>query len=332
MIEYPREKIKHLAAIVLLLAVALTAKAQPVTGSYRQSIPGAEPVIEMIAIPGGQFLMGSPAGEKNRKPDEGPLHKVKLAPFYISQYEITWDLYELFVYHDYDPTRNSDSIDAFVDAVTRPTKPYLDMTFGMGKEGFPAIGMTQYNAIQFCKWLYTRTGVFYRLPTEAEWEYACRAGTKTPYSFGNSSSKLGDYAWYVSNSQEKTHPVGRKKPNAWGLYDMLGNAGEWTMDQYETDYYKKFKDSIADNPVAVPVKLYPHVIRGGSYADAPAALRSASRGKSDPRWKRNDPQIPKSNWWFPEAPFVGIRIVRPVTPPSKEEIEKYYNTQPIPDL
>src|SRR5882757_7704481 len=197
---------------------------------YTQDIPGADTKIGMVAIQGGTFTMGSPEKEKGRRADEGPSHKVRIAPFYMSQYEVQWDVYELFVYKDYDPTKNSDTTDREVDAVTRPTKPYLDMTFGMGKEGYPAIGMTQYNAIQFCKWLYSRTGVFYRLPTEAEWEYACRAGSTTAYSFGNDPKKLDEYAWYRSNSNEKTHPVGTKKPNAWGLYDMEGNVAEWTMD------------------------------------------------------------------------------------------------------
>jgi formylglycine-generating enzyme len=315
----------------LLFTSPLLAKAQQDTQTYKQTIEGTKAVIDMVMVPGGQFMMGSPAKEKKRKADEGPQHEVKLSSFYISRYEITWDLYEMFVYSDYDPTKYLDTAYNTVDAVTRPTKPYLDMTFGMGKEGYPAVGMTQYNAIQFCKWLYTRTGIFYRLPTEAEWEYACRAGTATPYFFGRKAKKLGSYAWYKSNSLNKTHPVGGKSPNAWGLHDMNGNVAEWTMDQYDAGYYKKLSGTVAENPVAAAGKLYAHVIRGGSYADAAPELRSASRGKSDPAWKRKDPQVPKSNWWFPEAPFVGIRIVRPAVTPSRQEIEKYYNVKAIPD-
>ncbi|MEJ7780490.1 MAG: formylglycine-generating enzyme family protein [Daejeonella sp.] len=189
------------------------------TGSYIQDIPGATSKFEMRAIPAGEFKMGSPDTERGHKSDEGPVRRVKISPFWMSSHEITWDIYEMFVYEDYDQTKNLG-----VDAITRPTKPYLDMTFGMGKDGHPAIGMTQFNAVQFCKWLYTRTGMFYRLPTEAEWEYACRAGTGASYSFGNDTSKLGDYAWFRSNSAEKTHPVGTRKPHSWGLYEMHGNA------------------------------------------------------------------------------------------------------------
>ncbi|GAB3534066.1 formylglycine-generating enzyme family protein [Pontibacter brevis] len=298
---------------------------------YTQEIAGTQLKFDMVAIPGGEFMMGSPAGEKGRDEDEGPQHTVKLYPFWMSKHEVTWDIFEPFVYKDYEVTQSNGNVSAEVDAVARPTKPYLDMTFGMGKESHPAVGMTQYSAIQFCKWLYARTGVFYRLPTEAEWEYASRAGTTTAYSFGDDASKLDEYAWHLANSKEETHPVGSKKPNAWGLYDMHGNVAEWTADQYIPDYYKKSKSKTISNPVATPTELYPHVIRGGSFEDEPAALRSANREGSDPNWKRIDPQIPKSNWWFPEAPFVGLRLVRPVTPPSKAEIEAYYNQEPTPD-
>jgi formylglycine-generating enzyme required for sulfatase activity len=297
---------------------------------YTQEISGTNLKFDMVAIPGGEFVMGSPASEPGRDADEGPQHPVKLDPFWIGKYEVTWDVFEPFVYKDYEITQSNGTVSAKVDAVARPTKPYLDMTFGMGKENHPAVGMTQYNAIQFCKWLYARTGIFYRLPTEAEWEYASRAGTKTAYSFGDDPSRLGEYAWYQANSNKETHPVGSKQPNAWGLHDMHGNVAEWTLDQYIPDYYKKFK-KVTANPVAKPEKLYPHVIRGGSFEDEPAALRSANRKGSDPRWKRIDPQIPKSNWWFPEAPFVGLRLVRPVNPPSAAEIEAYYNQKPTPD-
>lgn len=294
---------------------------------YLQKIEGTKLSFEMKAIPGGSFLMGSTTG----KADEKPIHQVKIDPFWMSKFEITWDLFEPFLYKDYEVENSTAPVSTAVDAVTRPTKPYLDMTFGMGKQNHPAIAMTQYNAIQFCKWLYARTGVFYRLPTEAEWEYACRAGSKTDYYFGNDTKNLAAYAWFVANSENKTHEVGLKKPNAWGLYDMHGNVAEWTYDQYLPGFYAAQTQTEVLNPVAIADKLYPLVIRGGSYEDEAKALRSAARRPSDPSWKQIDPQIPKSNWWFPEAPFVGIRLVRPQVTPSKAVIDAYYDKPPITD-
>ncbi|MBE9663724.1 formylglycine-generating enzyme family protein [Mucilaginibacter myungsuensis] len=312
-------------SILLLSAVSATAQEKP--KNYKQDIDGTKLSFEMTGIPGGQFVMGSKKG----KPDEKPVHTVSVAPFWIGTYEVIWDIYEPFLYKDFEVTHNVGAVPANVDAVTRPTKPYLDMTFGMGKEGQPALAMTHYNAIQFCKWLYARTGVFYRLPTEAEWEYAARAGTTTEYFFGDNAGKLGDYAWIASNSDAKTHKVGEKKPNPWGLYDIYGNVAEWTYDQYLPEFYASVKDKSAD-PVAKPEKLYPNVVRGGAYNDEAKDARSAARTASDPAWKQLDPQIPKSNWWFPEAPFVGLRLVRPSVTPSKEAIDAYYDKAPIKDF
>ncbi|CAM4340320.1 Formylglycine-generating enzyme, required for sulfatase activity, contains SUMF1/FGE domain [Pedobacter westerhofensis] len=293
--------------------------------SYRQQIEGTGLAFTMQPVPAGEFMMGSAHG----KADELPLHPVKLDAFWMAAFELTWDLYEPFLYRDFEVSHSTGIVPPKVDAVTRPTKPYLDMTFGMGKENHPALAMTQYNAIQYCKWLYARTGVFYRLPTEAEWEYACRAGSSAEYAFGELKD-IDQYAWYQLNSGGKTHEVGKKKPNRWGLYDLYGNVAEWTYDQYIPGFYSLPKAS-ARNPVAVPDKLYAHVIRGGSYEDMAADLRSAARHASDPSWKQLDPQIPKSNWWFPEAPFVGMRLVRPLPTPSKSEIDAYYDQPVIPD-
>lgn len=310
-----------------LLISFYTGKAQEKGKSYLQKIEGTSLSFEMMAIPAGSFWMGSTKGEA----DEQPVHQVKLDPFWMSKTEVTWDLFELFLYKDYEVSQSTTPVPPAVDAVTRPTKPYLDMTFGMGKQNYPALAMTQYNAIQFCKWLYTRTGVFYRLPTEAEWEYACRAGSQDDYYFGKDAAGLGDYAWYSANSDQRTHPVGQKKPNAWGLYDMHGNVAEWVYDQYIPDFYSRRATAEVSNPVAEPDKLYPLVIRGGTYEDEAKALRASARRASDPAWKQIDPQLPKSNWWFPEAPFIGIRLVRPVIPPSKEAIAAYYDKAPIKD-
>ena len=168
--------------------------------------------------------------------------------------------------------------------------------------------------MEYCRWLSAKTGKVYRLPTEAEWEYACRAGTKTAYSFGDDPAKLGEYAWYVDNA-EKPQPVGKKKPNPWGLYDMHGNVAEWCLDHYVADTYKHILDRQADasGPVVLPdAKEYPYVARGGSWDDDADKLRSAARRGSNPEWSVQDPQRPQSIWWHTDATFVGFRVVRPL--------------------
>ncbi|MFD1166212.1 formylglycine-generating enzyme family protein [Sphingobacterium daejeonense] len=320
---------KRVLFFALLAGIQLS-NAQEKHERYTQKIEGTSLEFTMEAIPGGEFNMGS---AKSSNADEKPVHKVKVDPFWMGTYEVTWNIFEPFLYKDFEITKSTDGkVPAEVDAVTRPTKPYLDMTFGFGKDGQPALAMTHYNAIQYCKWLYVRTGVFYRLPTEAEWEYASRAGSETEYFFGDDAAQLAEYAVYKENSSGKTTKVGTKKANPWGLFDIYGNVAEWTYDQYDAEFYKQFEGKVADNPVNVPTKLYPHVVRGGSFESEPADLRSASRGASDPFWKQLDPQIPKSNWWFPEAPFVGMRLVRPVKQPSHDEIMAYYDKAPIKDF
>lgn len=312
-----------------MLTASLAAAQQKEHTNYTQKIEGTSLTFTMQAIPGGKFEMGSNVGNA----DEKPVHKVAIDPFWMGTYEVTWDLFESFLYKDYEQSKQIEgAVPANVDAVTRPTKPYLDMTFGMGKEGQPAVGMTNYNAIQFCKWLYTRTGVFYRLPTEAEWEYAARGGSQDEYFFGNDASQLDEYAWYAANSNESTHKVGQKKANPFGLYDIYGNVAEWTFDQYNPDFYASFEGKEANNPVSIPNELYAHSVRGGAFSSEAKDLRSASRLASDPEWKQIDPQVPKSNWWFPEAPFIGLRLVRPLNPPTHEEIMAYYDKAPIEDF
>jgi len=292
---------------------------------YNQEIPGTQVSFEMETIPAGEFFMGSESGDF---PDERPLHKVTLDAFWMGAHEVTWDAFELFLDKNYELAISETPLSEEVDGLTRPSLPYLDMTFGMGKEGKPAIGMTQYGAIQFCRWLYLKTGIFYRLPTEAEWEYAARAGTETKFFFGDDSDKLLDYAWIASNSEGATQKIGLKEANPYGLYDIYGNVMEWTSDQYEEDFYANSTDVNPQNP---SLQLYPRVVRGGSFKHSKEEISSSRRYKSDPKWKQLDPQIPKSQWWFPEAPFIGMRLVRPFEKPSDEEIEAYYSREPIPD-
>ncbi len=301
----------------------------PEEKGYIQNIPGTPEVIEMAFIPGGTFSMGSPKSEQGHFGDEGPQHLVEVDPFWMGKFEITWDLYELFISRGIDKKRpatvSGKEVDIDVAAVSGATQPYTEMSFGMGVEGYPAICMTQLAAVKFCEWLSAMTGNFYRLPTEAEWEYACRAGTKTAYSFGDNPSNLDIYAWHEGNSGGAYHKVGQKEPNPWGLYDMHGNVSEWTLDEYVPTVYNTRKRKTVDNPLQTPTKTYPRVVRGGAWSDKPNRLRSAARRPSSKKWKKRDPQIPKSLWWHTDAPFVGFRVVRPLETPSPLDQNKYWN-------
>ncbi len=299
---------------------------------YTETISGTGVKFDMVPIPAGEFTMGSPDAEEGRKPDEGPTVKVKISPFWMGKLEVTWAEYELFMRPEIElDLRNKNPTDEsqnkLADAISRPTKPYVEMSFGMGKDGFPAISMTQHAANKYCQWLSARTGHFYRLPTEAEWEYACRAGTTTAYSFGDDPAELDDYAWHGANSDWAYQKVGKKKPNPWGLHDMHGNVVEWTLDQYDADWFKKNAGKLLVDPWNVATKNYPHVVRGGSWDDEdPAALRSAARRFSDKGWKIQDPQLPKSVWYHTDAQFLGMRVVRPLKVPTAEEMHRYWNS------
>ena len=293
--------------------------ATPAQKTLEQSIPGTPVTITLTALPAGSFLMGSPANEKGRKPNEGPQTPVTLDAFSISTYEISYEQYILYQDKTAEPEPK-------LDAISRPSPPYIDFTQGMGKQGgFPANSLSPYAALTYCKWLYEKTGVFYRLPTEAEWEYAARAGSREIYPFGKKSNALKEYAWYKDNSEDRYHRIGQLKSNNWGLYDMLGNVGEWTMDEYTDDYLTKISNN-PTNPLIEPRNIRAlHTVRGGSYQDKPEDLRPAARLKQDPVWNRRDPQIPKSKWWNTDAPFVGFRIVKPAQQPTKEEANAFFD-------
>lgn len=302
---------------------------------YAELIEHTSIKIDMMPIRGGVFTIGSPDGEKNRQDDEGPTHKVKVDPFWMAKCEITWDAYDAWG-EGIDQLRRqllmleSTPRDAGADAVTRPTEPYTDMSFTMGKGKYPAICMTQHAARMYCKWLTKKTGRYYRLPTEAEWEFACRGGTMTPYYFGNDAKLIDDYAWYSGNSDGRYHKVGLKKPNQFGLHDMHGNVSEWVLDQYAEDAYELFSGKVADNPLRVPTTLFPRVVRGGGWDDVSEDLRSARRIASDEEWKAQDPQLPQSIWYHTDALSVGFRVVRPFNEPSeKEKEERWEKSAPI---
>jgi formylglycine-generating enzyme required for sulfatase activity len=260
--------------------------------------------------------MGSPPSEKGRGADEGPQHPVTIRPFWMGKTEVTWDEFDIYRKEKAveSPEDNDKRLKADADAITGPTKPYADETFGHGREEHPVICITHHAAMEYCRWLSGKTGKIYRLPTEAEWEYAARAGTTTAYFLGDDPTKLGDYAWFAGNSEDVTHEVGKKKPNPWGLYDIYGNVAEWCLDEYQADAYSRFP---ADKPTLSPVLIpddrrFSHVARGGAWTDEPGKLRSAARRGSNKSWIKRDPQRPQSIWWLTDAEFVGFRVVRPV--------------------
>jgi len=290
---------------------------------YTETIPGTQLKIEMVPVPGGTYWIGSPEGEAKRKKDEGPQRPIRIEPFWMSKHEIIWDIYDTYSFSLDIKRKKNDGVDLekqsekakAADAVTRPTPPYADMTFGMGHDNQPAICMTHHSAMECSRWLSTLLGKQYRLPTEAEWEWAARGGKTTAYSFGDDPAQLGDYAWYVENT-EKPQQVGKKKPNPFGLHDMHGNVSEWVLDHYVADAYSKLPaDKPSLNPVQMPDKdEYSYVSRGGSWDDDPDALRSAARRASDKEYSVQDPQRPQSIWWHTDATFVGFRIMRAYKP------------------
>ena len=286
--------------------------------AYKVTIPNTTVSYGMAPIAAGEFTMGSAAADG--KADERPPHKVKLDAFWMQTHEVTWDAYLMFMF--VDQARERDHPDTVVDALSRPTAPHLEMSFGRGNNGFPAISMTQHAANKFAQWLSAKTGEFYRLPTEAEWEYACRAGADTPLT----AEQLDEQAWSRKNSPQGAftvgtyHTIATKKPNAWGLHDMLGNVMEWTLDQYAP-----YTAAAQQNPWVRATKPYPHAVRGGSWKDDAPAVTCTARVASEASWKRQDPQLPKSIWYMTDAQWLGFRLVRPATLPSAEEMYRAWN-------
>ncbi len=313
---------------------------------YTTTIPGTDIRFQMVPIPGGTFLLGSPGDEPDRNPDEGPQVEIRVDPFWMGKYEVTWGEYgQYMALHDYFKEFQAQGIrevteERKVDAITAPSSLYdPSFTYDAGDDPRqPAATMTQYAAMQYTKWLSILTGQFYRLPGEAEWEYACRAGTTTPWSFGDDADSIEDYAWLDDNADYERHVVGEKKPNPWGLYDMHGNVSEWVLDQYDEKGYVHVQPGTvcsAVDAIRWPTAPDPYVARGGSWEMTADQLRSAARLASDnDEWKQEDPNVPKSPWWFTTEPStgVGFRIIRPLhVPESREEREQYWNARAAKD-
>jgi formylglycine-generating enzyme required for sulfatase activity len=258
----------------------------------------------------------------------------------MGKYEVTWSEYHAFM-KLYDLFKARDQAvevtdDNRADAFTVPTPLYdPSFTYSLGEDPrHPAVTMSQYAAKQYTKWISLSTQRFYRLPSEAEWEYACRAGRTGRFSFesdGNAAAHadgnlLAEFAWYFDNSEDACHEVGTKKPNAWDLCDMHGNVGEMVLDQYTPDGYKLLQAGHAASAIRWPTKLFGRVIRGGGWDSDPEDLRCAARTATED-WRTEDPNLPKSPWWFTDeqAQCVGFRVVRPLDAPAASERARYWD-------
>ena len=249
-----------LAGVVVLTAANASPAADAPAAATRPARElvldlGDKVTMKLALIPAGDFIMGSPWAEKHHEDDEEPQRRVKITkPFYMGITEVTQEQYM-------EVMENNPS--------------------NFSGKNLPLEKVSWDDAVAFCKKLSQKTGKTVRLPTEAEWEYACRAGSATRFSFGDDDKELDQYAWYNANSDSKTHPVGQKKPNAWGLYDMHGNVWEWCSDWYQDSYR-----NLGVNDPTGPEKGSLRVLRGSSWLSSPWRCRSALR-----RWIHPDLRI-----------------------------------------
>lgn len=255
-------------AVCGCMLLAGTARAQDADVSatdsmkaYVETFSEAPAKLDMIPVPAGSVSLN---GEE-----------VSVGPFWIAGTEIPWDIFDIYAFGndvDADPD----------DAILRPSKPYGAPDRGYGHRGYAAISMTYIVAEAFADWLSVRTGKTYRLPTEAEWEYACLAGGPPV-----SGEALDEHAWYWDNAFDATHPIGSLASNAFGIRDMIGNAAEWCT-----------------GPEGAPLAC------GGSFMDKAEEVGCAARKTPSPKWQETDPQIPKSRFWLTDGPFMGFRVIR----------------------
>jgi formylglycine-generating enzyme len=295
--------------------------------NFNEKIPGTNVSFEMVAIPAGSFNMGSPDNEQLRKPDEGPVHKVTLSRFWMGKVEVTWDEYLAFFKTTSSQGRTEGQVikNKNADAISGATPPWGAPDQGWGKGSRPAITMTWHAANVYCQWLSKVTGKKYRLPTEAEWEYACRGGAQTPYFFPGDPKKFSTEGFlkkifkpdtaiiastivYKVNSSSKTEEPSFVKANPFGLKNMLGNVSEFCSDYYQNNTYKI--DSLGFTNPTGPFTGPERVIRGGSFKSDAKDVRSASRDYTKTKaWLVTDPQMPKSIWWYSDCIDVGFRVV-----------------------
>ena len=236
--------------------------------------------MEFVLIPSGKFIMGSPVNETGRRKNEGPQHGVQIStPSYMGKYEVKVSEFRQFVRVTGYKTEAEKAGGCLIQKNNNWEKGkgiHWDNPGFSQNDDHPVTCVSWNDVIEFCRWLAIKTGYFYRLPTEAEWEYACRAGDQKAFSFGSDAKALGTYAWYSDNAGGRTHPVGQMKPNDWGLYDMQGNVREWCQD-----WYGEYTSEFAVDPVG-PDKGQHRIRRGGAWGAAAKDCRCGERSSGDP--------------------------------------------------
>jgi formylglycine-generating enzyme required for sulfatase activity len=260
---------------ILITGFMISSAAQPPAAPgaklepFTETLPRSVVKIPLIPIPGGTVKIGT--------------RTVTVKPFWMARTETPWEAFDVFTASG-PPSPPYDQTEFAPDAIARPSKSYILPDLGWGHHGYPVINVSFTSAQMFCRWLAAAARKHYRLPTEAEWELACRAGSTGPWQIDK--ALLDKSAWYAGNSGGTTHPVGTKLPNKWGLCDMLGNVGEWATD-------------LDGKPV----------LCGGTFLDGPAQMAPGTRRRQTPQWQETDPQFPKSRWWLADGKFVGFRVV-----------------------
>ena len=275
MITHPKRFLRSIVCVPTALALFLagptvaSSPQQKALAPFTETLPNSVVKIEMVPVPAGTITIGG--------------KDVAIKPFWIAKTETPWEAFDLFLSSG-DPSPPYDQTEFPADAVARPSKTYILPDLGWGHNGYPAINLSFTTVEMYCRWLSKETGKKYRVPTEAEWEFAARAGLTGDWAIDPAARD--EAAWHKGNSRGVTHPVGKKTPNAWGLHDMLGNVGEWATD-------------LEGKPV----------LCGGAYSDKPEEISPTQRRRWTPKWQEHDPQLPKSRWWLSNGPFVGFRLV-----------------------
>lgn len=295
--------------------------------TFDEKIPGTSVSFKMVSIPGGEFKMGTPEDEQFRRADEGPVIDVAVDSFWIGEIEVSWNEYLAF-FNATGSQGRKEAVENEVetDAISGATPPWGAPDQGWGKGTRPAISMSHHGAVTYCRWLSKVTGKKYRLPTEAEWEYAARGGKSTPYFFeglpedfesqgiwhklfGADTTTINSYVIYTENSPNKTQEPAMVLANPYGLKNMLGNVSEFCLDFYDPTVYSKYPKKLVKNPRG-PRDGMEHVVRGGAYNNSAKDLRAGRRDFTRTKdWLVTDPQIPKSIWWYSDCKNVGFRVV-----------------------